>query len=92
LAELRVDQIPRAVTDLKRPVATLLEAKKLRTEGQKRGTRYFAGGAKGPGRKKAAKARPAGRKKAGKRKGAQEANGGRKKATAGAAPATSTAA
>ena len=31
--------------DLKRPVALLLEAKKLKKRGQKRGTQYFAGSA-----------------------------------------------
>jgi len=51
---------------LKRPIQTLLGDNKLRTEGQKRGTRYFAGG----GKAKAAKAAP---RKAGKRKSAKKA-------------------
>jgi len=41
---------------LKRPVQTLLRAKALRTEGQKRGTRYFAGGVGGGAKANAAKA------------------------------------
>jgi hypothetical protein len=36
---------------LKRPIANLLAARQLRTEGQKRGTRYFAGGGRGGARK-----------------------------------------
>lgn len=44
----RLEQIGAALkTDtavLKRPIANLLAAKQLRTEGQKRGTKYFAGG------------------------------------------------
>lgn len=47
----RLEEIGKALkTDtsiLKRPVSMLLTAKKLRTEGQKRGTKYFAGGARG---------------------------------------------
>jgi len=50
----RADEIGAAVgvstKDLRRPVTMLLEAEKLRSEGQKRGTRYFAGA----GRKKKA--------------------------------------
>jgi hypothetical protein len=68
-----------ASKELKRPVATLLETKKLRTEGQKRGTKYFAGvgrnaakkagrkAAKRAGRKKAKSAKGKAVKKAGKR-------------------------
>lgn len=61
--------------ELKRPVQLLLAEGSIRTEGQRRGTRYFAGGG-GPGRKakagkKAAK-RKSGRKK-GKRKGGKKA-------------------
>lgn len=44
--------------DLKRPVTNLMEAGKLRTEGKKRGTRYFAGrggATTGAPRKKASK-------------------------------------
>ena len=36
---------------LKRPIAKLLSGKALRTEGQRRGTKYFAGGKKGKGKK-----------------------------------------
>jgi hypothetical protein len=53
----RLEEIGRALkTDtavLKKPVADLLKAKKLRTTGQKRGTMYFAGG--GGGARKARK-------------------------------------
>jgi len=65
----RLEEIGRglgvATTGLKRPVQTLLLAKALRTEGQKRGTRYFAG-SKGSGAKanapKAATGKGTGRK------------------------------
>jgi hypothetical protein len=63
----RLEEIGRglrkATAGLKRPVQSLLAAGSLRTEGQKRGTRYFAG--RGKGRRKAARSaarRPAGRK------------------------------
>jgi hypothetical protein len=78
---------------LKRPVAKLLEAKKLRTEGQKRGTKYFAGAKRGgsqsgggAGKSKVRPGRKAkrGRKAAGKR-GARRA--ARAKASARAAKA-----
>lgn len=48
--ELRV-----ATKDVRRPVQTLLDEKKVKTTGQRGGTRYFPGGA--GGRKKAAKKR-----------------------------------
>ncbi len=71
----RLEEIGKALridtADLKRPVTLLMEAKKLRTEGQKRGTKYFAGGA---GRRKAAK------RKVAKRKGAKR-KAARKRAT-----------
>lgn len=47
--------------ELKRPIANLMEGGVLRTEGQKRGTKYFAG--KG-GRRKAGKRRGGRRRKA----------------------------
>jgi hypothetical protein len=56
--------------ELKRPVQLLLEAGALRTEGQRRGTKYFAGGGRG-----SAKARGA---KRGKRKTAKRKKAGRK--------------
>lgn len=56
---------------LKRPVAKLLEAKKLRTEGQKRGTKYFAGakrgGSQSGGGGRKAKARPGRKGKRGRK-------------------------
>ncbi len=52
--ELRVD-----TKDVRRPVQTLLDAKKVKTTGQRGGTRYFPGGG---GKKKAAKKRTAKRK------------------------------
>jgi hypothetical protein len=43
----RLEEISRALkipsSELKRPVATLMDAKRLRTKGQKRGTQYFPG-------------------------------------------------
>ena len=63
----RLEQIGAALkTDtaiLKRPIAHLLAAKQLRTEGQKRGTKYFAGGGGGG---------------AGKARGARKVRGGRR--------------
>lgn len=52
--------------DLKRPVANLLEAGQLRTEGQRRGTKYFAGrgGAPKAGTRKKASKKKSSRKKA----------------------------
>jgi len=51
----RLEQIGKALmvetAVLKRPVANLLAARKLRTKGQKRGTMYFAGGGRGSARK-----------------------------------------
>jgi hypothetical protein len=61
----RLEQIGKALKTetaiLKRPIANLLAAKKLRTKGQKRGTRYFAGGRGGARktRRKAKVRRPA---------------------------------
>jgi hypothetical protein len=69
-----------ATAGLKRPIQVLVAAGKLRTEGQKRGTRYFAGRARGPGRKKVGK-KAAGRK-AGKRGKARKARGRRRGAKA----------
>jgi hypothetical protein len=78
---------------LKRPVAKLLQAKQVRTEGQKRGTKYFAGGKRGGARK----AKPGADRKASARTGrkakrARKAKGKRAtrrtaKAKAPAAPA-----
>ena len=70
-----------ATADLKAPVATLLDEKKVRTTGKARGTKYFAGGRRKAVKKKAKKARrKAGKRKAKKagRKAAKRA--GRKKA------------
>jgi hypothetical protein len=74
----RLEQIGKALkTDtaiLKRPIQTLLAARKLRTKGQKRGTMYFAGGggggarkAKARGRRPAKRARKASKQRAAKR-------------------------
>jgi len=63
---------------LKRPIANLLAAKKLRTEGQKRGTKYFAGAKRGG----------AGKAKARRRRKASGKRGGKRAAKAPAAPAT----
>jgi len=50
----RLEEISRSLKlpsqELKRPVATLMDEKRLRTKGQKRGTQYFTGA----GRKKKA--------------------------------------
>lgn len=62
---------------LKRPVTLLLEEKKLRKEGERRGTRYFvagrakAGAAVKPARKVSTK-KKAGKKKAGQRKASRK--------------------
>lgn len=73
----RLEEMGRALAmptkELKRPIAKLLEAGALRTEGQRRGTKYFAGG-----RKAAAGAKKAGGKKASRKKATRKAG---KKAT-----------
>ena len=72
----RLEEMGRAMSmptkELKRPIAKLLEAGSLRTEGQRRGTKYFTGGRKAaagakkkPGRKRAT--RKAGKKATAKR-------------------------
>jgi hypothetical protein len=65
----RLEEIGRdlgvATKELKRPISNLMEAKALRTEGQKRGTRYFAGGGRGKKRKAASKKRGKAKSKAG---------------------------
>ena len=54
-----------ATKHLKLPIAKLMEAKQLRTEGQKRGTRYFpAGGGAAPAAAKAAPQRQVGKRRA----------------------------
>lgn len=58
--------------ELKRPIANLLGAKSLRTEGQKRGTRYFAGGRGGAGKARG-KPKSTKRKTTKKRKAARQA-------------------
>jgi hypothetical protein len=64
----RLEQIGKALrTDtaiLKRPIANLLAAKKLRTEGRKRGTMYFAGGGRGGSKALRKKAKVRGRRRA----------------------------
>jgi len=70
----RLEEIGRglkvATAGLKRPIQGLIAAGSLRTEGQRRGTRYFAGG-KGGAKPKAAKPtkRQSSGRKAGKRAG-----------------------
>jgi hypothetical protein len=77
----RLEQIGAAMgidtKELKRPVQLLLGAGSLRTEGQRRGTKYFAGG----GSRRGSKARGSkrgrrktARRKAGKRRGARRAS------------------
>jgi len=64
----RLEQIGKALqTDtgvLKRPIANLLAAGKLRTQGRKRGTMYFAGGSRGGATKARRKAKVQRRRKA----------------------------
>jgi len=92
----RLEEIGRALkTDtaiLKRPIANLLAAKKLRTEGKKRGTMYFAGrkrgGAGGGGRK--SKTRHDRKAKRGRKVSRNRAS--RRPAKAKASPSTSAAA
>lgn len=68
------DALGLSTKDLQLPIKKLVGEKKLRTEGQKRGTRYFAGGrGGGAARKKATK-------KKGKRRAAKK---GRRKTTKG---------
>ena len=58
--------------ELRRPVTMLTQADKLRSEGRKRGTRYFAGGGR---RKKASR-------KTGRRKATRRATRGRSRVAA----------
>lgn len=80
----RLEQIGAALgidtAELKRPVQLLMEAGKLRTEGQRRGTTYFAGrgGARKAAKKKAAAKKRA--KKTGARKKTTKRKAGKKKA------------
>ena len=78
--------------DMALPIRKLIAERKLRTEGQRRGTKYFAGGrggggggGSGNGRRKAKAGRKGARKSKAGRKGSRK--GGRKKA-AGANGAT----
>lgn len=68
----RLEEIGRGLgadtAGLKRPIQGLLAAGELRTEGQKRGTKYFPGGKGGGPKGKASKVKRTGRK-AGKRTG-----------------------
>lgn len=63
----RLEEIGRGLKvdtkELKRPVANLMAAKELRTQGQKRGTRYFAGGAASKAPSQAKRAAPKAAKK-----------------------------
>jgi hypothetical protein len=70
---------------LKRPIQVLVAEGKLRTEGQKRGTKYFAGGRGGPKRKAVKKVGRKADRKAGRRGKARKARGRRKGAKAMAA-------
>ena len=65
--------------DMALPIRKLIAEKKLRTEGQRRGTKYFAGGGRGSG--KGRRKEKASRK--GVRKGARKAKRGRKGSRAG---------
>jgi|GEM_PF-773790 len=70
-----------ASKDLKRPVTLLLEAKKLRKTGQKRGTQYFAG--KGGGAKKKAAKKRASKKKAAKSRTSKKKRSAKKRGGTG---------
>ena len=93
----RLEEIGRALkTDtaiLKRPIANLLAARKLRTKGQKRGTMYFAGGGRGAARKakagRKAKARPGRKAKRARKPSGKRAT--RRAVKASAAPAAAAA-
>jgi hypothetical protein len=67
----RLEEIGRGLkvdtAGLKLPVQGLLAAKSVRTEGQKRGTKYFAGSGKAPGASAARKAGKSGRRAAKKK-------------------------
>lgn len=73
----RIEEITGALglssKDLRRPVSLLIEDGKVRTEGQRRGTRYFVGGG-------ARKAAPAKRKKSAAKKTRSKKAGAKKKA------------
>jgi len=79
----RLEEIGRALEivtkELKRPIANLLEAGALRTEGQRRGTKYFTGG----GRKPAKRAKKAPARKQAVRKKTASKRSTRKKTAKG---------
>ena len=83
-----VTEIARALRrtskDLKLPIQKLLADKKLKTKGERRGTKYFAGGRGGVTRKKKAtkkkRAAKKTRRKTAKKKAARKAKGRKKKA------------
>ena len=93
----RLEQIGAALkTDtavLKRPIANLLAARRLRTEGQKRGTKYFAGGG-GARKSKASTGRKAPKRTGRNAKRARRVSGNRatRRAARASAPATPAAA
>jgi len=64
---------------LKLPVRELMGSGRLRTEGQKRGTKYFAGGGKRRKAKAAKKARKAGRRKVARKARRKATKKGRRK-------------
>ena len=73
----RLEEMGRALSmptkELKRPIAKLLEAGALRTEGQRRGTKYFAGGRKAAAGAKKKSGRKRVTRKAGKKATAKRA-------------------
>jgi len=62
------DAVGSTTTAIRPVTAELIAAKQLRTTGQKRGTKYFAGSGGGGGRRKKAGKKKASRKKASRRK------------------------
>lgn len=64
--------------ELKRPVQLLLEAGQVRTEGQRRGTRYFAGAGSRPATKSSRKRKVSRKKGKTRRKTASRKKGGKK--------------
>ena len=73
---LRLGEIARAIgvetKDARRPAFVLVEAKKLKTTGQRGGTRYFATGAKTAGAAKKASKKKAKKRKTAKRKASKK--------------------
>ena len=75
------DALGLSTKDLRLPLQKLLGNKEVRTTGQKRGTKYHAGGGRGPAKKKKATRKKAAKRKTAKKKGTRRKTTKRRRAT-----------